>query len=682
MANIPTAAHDPFFFLLHGNVDRLWAEWQRGSTSRVDPATAYGMDGTNANITTSLGPWDGVNYQVGPIRPWTTGDGYIVTKLPTDPSVVSPPIYDAALLTIPVLQPGEAVVMQVPWYPPNPADFSCFGGDQGHFCILARIETSSSAPFGMTFPETTDINSNVRNNNKIVWKNVTVVDNFPGAMRLTSILVRNPFKERLRAALRFADTRKESASFANRGRLFVDLKPVLFKRWIENGQNGRGIKVVGDGAPGRVEIATPGATIDNLVLEPNEVFSVDVLFQLPKEYPLRRTPSPEVDFIQLGLPDKPDAILGGQRFTFDVSKIALVKRHDVWKYWDRGSAPGQGWPTTGFDDSKWKRGKGELGSGGAVETTVDGGLPGKRHTTAYFRHDFEIDDPSFDRTVTLALERDDGAVVYLNGKEIHRANLPAGKIGANTPALHDVSGAESETYFFVKVDPALLRRGTNVLAAEIHQSSPRSGDLRFDAELAANRVPGDAPATVTITAPPNGALIQVKDTVPIRVEAIDGNGTVKSVTVSVDGRRLGATEKSSQTFAWTAENLGLHHIKAIAVDNDGERSESIVAFTVVKNTPPAVSLTGPREGAEFKAGEEIPAAARASDRGGAVARVEFWALEADHFVSRAKRMATATQPPFTATIKGLPLGHFMIWAVAVDNRELETQSIPVHVMIH
>jgi len=50
------AAEDPFFFLLHGNVDRLWAMWQRvaGDTSRYDPASAYA--GAGVNMTLAMAP--------------------------------------------------------------------------------------------------------------------------------------------------------------------------------------------------------------------------------------------------------------------------------------------------------------------------------------------------------------------------------------------------------------------------------------------------------------------------------------------------------------------------------------------------------------------------------------------------------------------------------------------------
>src|SRR5438105_11133967 len=60
-------------------------------------------------------------------------------------------------VAIVALPPGGTQVLECPWFPPNPADFSasvCGGlSQQGHLCLLARVETAAPSPFGMTYPE-------------------------------------------------------------------------------------------------------------------------------------------------------------------------------------------------------------------------------------------------------------------------------------------------------------------------------------------------------------------------------------------------------------------------------------------------------------------------------------------------------------------------------------------------
>jgi Common central domain of tyrosinase len=84
--------HDPFVFLLHSNVDRLWAMWQRtpGQSWRLNPNTTYGQAGGAASINATLGPWDGSEN----LFPWTMAGGQIQSKTSKDPSVVLPPSYD------------------------------------------------------------------------------------------------------------------------------------------------------------------------------------------------------------------------------------------------------------------------------------------------------------------------------------------------------------------------------------------------------------------------------------------------------------------------------------------------------------------------------------------------------------------------------------------------------------
>lgn len=73
---IGTAAKDPLFFLLHCNVDRLWAKWQR-QNGRFDPAQAASYDSNPGNpighnLVDTMWPWNGIT---GGQRPPTAPGG-------------------------------------------------------------------------------------------------------------------------------------------------------------------------------------------------------------------------------------------------------------------------------------------------------------------------------------------------------------------------------------------------------------------------------------------------------------------------------------------------------------------------------------------------------------------------------------------------------------------------------
>jgi hypothetical protein len=672
MMSTLTAAEDPVFFLLHGNADRLWSLWQRntGFVSRLDPTQTYGTLTGNVNITTAMAPWNGT----GPaIQPWTGAGGYIVSKTPAHPSVVSPPIYDNAPLVIPPLQPGQAVVLQIPWYPPLPADFSCFGADQSHFCLLGRIETTNSAPWGMTTPEGVTVYNNTKANNNIAWKNITVVNDFPGALKMASILVRNPFLQAVETRLRFVPVlEREERDFFETGRVFVDLTPEVFARWQERGGEGKDVEAV-DPKLGRVAITGRDATIVGLRLEPEEVFNVGISFELNKEYqPLAGT-VPKFDLVQIGSPDDENEIVGGQRFELDFRKLVLIPENDEeWRYLDTGAAE-DGWREADYDDGRWKKGRAEFGYADDPETTVEG------RVTTYYRHAFDVADPAVYRNVLLHLKRDDGAAVYLNGAEIHRVNLPA-DAGDDTYASASVQGVAEETFYPVDVKPGLLKAGRNVIAVELHQDE-KGDDASFDLALSANHAVRDTPPSVAILSPPTGSLWRNGEEVLFVVDAVDPDGAIKGVQLFIDGKLVGTAGSAPATFRWPAAGAGPHRVRAVALNSEQTRRTEIT-LNVVDNVPPVANIVAPIDLATYKAGEPIEARVEAADRDGKIARVEFWLLEGTLFTSTPQLIASDTTAPFTATLPAdLPPGHYMVWAVAVDDRGEESPSLMTHISI-
>lgn len=164
----------------------------------------------------------------------------------------------------------------------------------------------------------------------------------------------------------------------------------------------------------------------------------------------------------------------------------LVPRGSVWRYLDTAVDLGTAWRAPAYDDSLWPSGLTQLGFGDGDENgLVNGGPTNQRTPTIYFRRAFNVVDPSAFTLAHTELLRDDGAVVYLNGTEIARHNMPSGAITFATLASQAVTGPDEGTYFPVAFPPGLLLAGTNVVAVEVHQASATSSDLSFDLELVA-----------------------------------------------------------------------------------------------------------------------------------------------------------------------------------------------------
>ena len=163
----------------------------------------------------------------------------------------------------------------------------------------------------------------------------------------------------------------------------------------------------------------------------------------------------------------------------------LVPSGAIWKYLDNGSNQGTAWRARTFNDSAWKSGAAQLGYGDGDEATIVSYGPNSsaKYITTYFRHAFTVADPSAVGAINLGVLRDDGAVVYLNGTEVFRTNMPAGTISAATLASAALGGSDETTYAAAAVNPGLLVSGTNVLAVEIHQSGATSSDISFDLRL-------------------------------------------------------------------------------------------------------------------------------------------------------------------------------------------------------
>jgi hypothetical protein len=159
-----------------------------------------------------------------------------------------------------------------------------------------------------------------------------------------------------------------------------------------------------------------------------------------------------------------------------------------WRYLDTGVDPGAGWDEPAFDDSAWSLAPAPLGYGEPdLATTVSfGSDPANKHRTTWFRAAFTVPSAAAVAWLECRLRRDDGAILYLNGSEAARFDLPRAGVAASTLAPHDVAGEAEGIFERTSLDPRLLLDGLNTIAVEVHQASPGSDDLAFDLALVAH----------------------------------------------------------------------------------------------------------------------------------------------------------------------------------------------------
>lgn len=676
MADPATSPKDPFFFFLHTNVDRLWAQWQRQNLApRTDAATAYGTSSGNYHIVNNMGPWADPWYLAGSaatpqpsVSPWTAGS-YAIDKTALDRSVLSPPFYDTAPLTIPVLQPGQEVVLEIPWYPPNPAAFGVSNPE--HVCLLARVETAASAPFGMTVAETNNIGFNTAQNNNVAWRNISVVDNFAGASKAASVLVRNPTRRTLIAGLSL-----QAQPFVGQGMIRVDLGKELFARWQDGGAQGENVEAV----QGTTSVRTkgPNARIRNLALKPDEGFAVPVVFELDREYDAKTKNRLIVDLRQFTTePDGKDVVVGGQRFELDVRKIRVVPRGAEWRFIDGARVDGSEWTTLRFRDDKWATRKVELGFGERPRPGQAPNLRGenaKRLTRTLFRKTFDVEDPSFFRSLHLQLKYADGAAAFLNGKEVFRDNLNDGA-GAGKPRV----GLIGNVFNVVALDRSLLVEGRNVLAVEVRRA-PRSEGMNFDAELVGNWANPSVGPSVRFSSMWDGRLIPLRAGAVIEAQAVAGSTPLTSVSFFVDNKLIKTVTKAPFTFPWKP-TAGTRRLRVVAKDAANLEATDYANVLTLANVPPTVELLRPSPQSQFALSDTIEASATATDVDGTIRNVRFIAKDHARFDSPEIPVGVATKAPFTVKLSGLKTGSYMLWAVATDNGGERSFSNPTMIVV-
>ncbi len=309
-----------------------------------------------------------------------------------------------------------------------------------------------------------------------------------------------------------------------------------------------------------------------------------------------------------------------------VQTVRLVPMQSVWRYNDTGIDLTQTpWRELAYYDTFWAQGPGPLGygelSGLNTDTLQFGPDSDNKYPTYYFRQTFNADFLPLE--LTLRLRRDDGAVVYLNGEEIARDNMPDGLIAFTNLATTTISGAAELAYYSFSVPASKVRSGANVLAVEVHQSTQDSPDLSFDLELeavvpqipaqhevaavqvspVADALAGDLmPVAVTITNQGNiteTVIVILQDTTADQILGTQSVGDVapnSAASVQFNWQTLGATAGGHQLAAYTVVN-GVTNLAGTAtatatISGTGLGANAVNALGTIGGRCTAVATSG------------------------------------------------------------------------------------------
>jgi hypothetical protein len=176
-------------------------------------------------------------------------------------------------------------------------------------------------------------------------------------------------------------------------------------------------------------------------------------------------------------------------FSVSAPDLYLFGPQGDWNYLDDDADPGPAW-RDGPNSAQWSSGIAPIALGFDGRTIINGGPTNARHATIYFWRDVSFEDPLAVGSATMYLlsELADGVIVYVNGVEVLRRNLPLGPIAHTN---HTGLAPSGPGYIRTELPPGLLDPQFNVIAVEMHQNLPDSAKLLFDLALVGTEEPPD-----------------------------------------------------------------------------------------------------------------------------------------------------------------------------------------------
>ena len=174
-----------------------------------------------------------------------------------------------------------------------------------------------------------------------------------------------------------------------------------------------------------------------------------------------------------------------------VDRCEIVTVGDPLTYFKGTAEPREGWNSPDFSEGfDWLEGGNPIGYGDenvAFETELND-MPGE-YWSVFTRSWFTVENVGRVEALRFWIRHDDGFVVYLNGEEIGRANLPNGALTKDTKATSHEFEDRPFVRTFNDVSTTTLVSGRNLVAVRLHNEMLNSSDavleigVRVDIDL-------------------------------------------------------------------------------------------------------------------------------------------------------------------------------------------------------
>ena len=253
-----------------------------------------------------------------------------------------------------------------------------------------------------------------------------------------------------------------------------------------------------------------------------------------------------------------NASLFSSDFFFDlelgVLETSIIPENSNWRYFSGSSDPnGESavpWFDPSFDDRSWSLDEAPfVNVRQATGRTVIPGMVGN-FGSVFLRKRFFLDHVDAVEALDAELFARHGAVVWLNGTEVERFNVPLGELGLDTGSLRalgesgiDGDEAASDTF---NIAPELLRSGENVIAVQAVNFEPSREDFRFDLRLSTEGVDVSVPSITALT-PARGDVASLSEVTLEFSEPVRG---IQAADLTVNGKSARDVLRDDRTFTF------------------------------------------------------------------------------------------------------------------------------------